>query len=216
MPMIERENTSLSDRVFETLEEEILTGVLQSGETVSENKLSARLGVSRTPVREALHRLEQEGLVSNDPGKGAVILGVTKQDLLDIYEIRLRIEGLAARLAAQSITESQIASMRELVELQEFYAAKGDSERIRDLDSRFHSMIYSFCTSRVLADTLRGLHHRIERFRRMSVVDSERASRTSHEHSAIIEALAAHDSDSAERLLIEHITNARDALNKML
>ena len=214
--MIDRDNVSLSDKVFSTLEEEILTGVLQSGETVSENKLSARLGVSRTPIREALRRLEQEGLVRNDPGRGAVILGVTKQDLLDIYEIRIRIEGLAARSAAQSITPEQTAAMKELVELQEFYVSKGDSEKIRDLDSRFHSMIYSFCTSRVLADTLTGLHHRIERFRRMSVVNSERASRTTSEHRAILEALAAHDSDSAESLLIEHISNARDALGKVI
>lgn len=214
--MIERENVSLSDKVFETLEKDILTGALQSGETVSENRLSSLLGVSRTPVREALRRLEQEGLVRNEPGRGAVILGVTKQDLLDIYEIRIRIEGLAARSAAQSITEVQAAQMRELVELQEFYAAKGDSEKIRDLDSQFHSMLYSFCTSRVLADTLTSLHHRIERFRRMSVVNSERAGRTSSEHRAILEALSAHDGDSAERLLIEHIANARDTLEKML
>lgn len=214
--MIDRDNVSLSDKVFSTLEEEILTGVLQSGETVSENKLSARLGVSRTPIREALRRLEQEGLVRNDPGRGAVILGVTKQDLLDIYEIRIRIEGLAARSAAQSITEEQAAAMKELVELQEFYVSKGDSEKIRDFDSRFHSMIYSFCTSRVLADTLTGLHHRIERFRSMSVVNSERASRTTSEHRAILEALAAHDSDRAESLLIEHISNARDALAKVI
>ena len=214
--MIERENVSLSDKVFETLEKDILTGALQSGETVSENRLSSQLGVSRTPVREALRRLEQEGLVHNEPGRGAVIIGVTKQDLLDIYEIRIRIEGLAARLAAQNMTEEQAEKMRELVELQEFYAAKGDSEKIRDLDSQFHSMLYSFCTSRVLADTLTSLHHRIERFRRLSVGNSERAGRTSSEHRAILEAIAAGDGDSAERLLIEHITNARDALEKLL
>lgn len=214
--MIERDNVSLSDKVFDAIEEEILTGELPSGETVSENKLSSRLGVSRTPVREALRRLEQEGLVRNEPGRGAVILGVTKQDLLDIYEIRVRIEGLAARSAAQSITEEQASAMRELVELQEFYVSKGDSEKIRDLDSEFHSMIYSFCTSRVLSDTLNSLHHRIERFRRISVGASDRAVRMGAEHRAIMEALAAHDGDRAEALLIEHIKNARDALGKVI
>lgn len=210
--MIDRDNISLSDKVFEQLENEILTGELAPGTALSENKVSARLGVSRTPVREALQRLVQEGLARNETGRGTVVLGVTEQDLLDVYEIRIRIEGLAARYAAQGITDEQIAQLRELVELQEFYAAKGDSERMRDLDSRFHAMIYRFCTSRILTDTLTSLHHRIERFRRLSMEAPERAERMTAEHRSILEALAAHDAGNAEKLLIEHITNARDAL----
>ncbi len=208
------DNISLAVKVFEALESEILKGELERGETLSENKISARLGVSRTPVREALQRLEQEGLVKTEPGKGAVVLGISQGDLLDIYEIRIRIEGLAARYAARSITDEQIKEMRDLVELQEFYAAKNDSQNLRDLDSKFHSMIYKFCTSRILTDTLASLHHRIERFRRISVEMGGRGNLSVEEHRDIAEALAAHDEDKAERLLIEHIKNARDKLSE--
>ena len=210
------ENISLSGKVFDALENEILTGELERGEVLSENKVSARLGVSRTPVREALLRLEQEGLVKTEPGKGAVVLGITLGDLLDIYEIRIRIEGLAARFAARSITDSQVREMRDVVDLQEFFASKGDSQNLRDLDSKFHSMIYKFCTSRVLTDTLTSLHHKIERFRRMSVETGGRGSLSVEEHKEIVEALAAHDEDLAEKLLIEHIQNARNKLFEMI
>ncbi len=210
------DNVSLSDKVFEALESEILKGELERGETLSENKVSARLGVSRTPVREALQRLEQEGLVKTEPGKGAVVLGISQGDLLDIYEIRIRIEGLAARYAARNITDEQAREMRDVVELQEFFAAKGDSRSLRDLDSKFHSMIYKFCTSRILTDTLNSLHHKIERFRRMSVEIGGRGSLSVEEHREIAEALAAHDEDKAETLLIEHIKNARDKLAEVV
>lgn len=207
---------SLSDRVFDALESEILKGELERGETLSENRISARLGVSRTPVREALQRLEQEGLVKTEPGKGAVVLGISTGDLLDIYEIRIRIEGLAARYAARSITDEQIAEMRGVVELQEFFAAKGDFRSLRDLDSKFHSMIYDFCTSRILTDTLNSLHHKIERFRRMSMELGGRGSLSTEEHREICEALASHDEDRAEALLIEHVKNARDKLAEVV
>lgn len=210
------DNVSLSDKVFEALESEILKGELERGETLSENKVSARLGVSRTPVREALQRLEQEGLVKTEPGKGAVVLGISQGDLLDIYEIRIRIEGLAARYAARNITDEQAREMRDVVELQEFFAAKGDSRSLRDLDSKFHSMIYKFCTSRILTDTLNSLHHKIERFRRMSVEIGGRGSLSVEEHREIAEALAAHDENKAETLLIEHIKNARDKLAEVV
>lgn len=210
------EIVSLSDKVFDALENEILTGVLERGETLSENKISARLGVSRTPVREALQRLEQEGLVKTEPGKGAVVLGISQGDLLDIYEIRIRIEGLAARYAARNITDEQAKEMRDVVELQEFFAAKGDSQNVRDLDSKFHSMIYKFCTSRILTDTLTSLHHRIERFRRMSVEMGGRGSLSVVEHREIVDALASHDEDKAEELLIAHIKNARDRLSQVV
>ncbi len=206
------DNISLAVKVFEALESEILKGELERGETLSENKISARLGVSRTPVREALQRLEQEGLVKTEPGKGAVVLGISQGDLLDIYEIRIRIEGLAARYAARNITDEQAKEMLDLVELQEFYAMKNDSQNLRDIDSKFHSMIYKFCTSRILTDTLTSLHHRIERFRRMSVEMGGRGNLSVEEHREIAEALASHDEDKAESLLIEHIKNARDKL----
>ncbi|MBE6753744.1 MAG: GntR family transcriptional regulator [Ruminococcaceae bacterium] len=203
---------SLSDKVFEKLESDILTGTLATGEVLSENKLSAALGVSRTPVREALQRLVQDGLVRQEAGHGLVVHGVTVDDLIDIYDIRLRIEGMAARDAAVCATAEQLAELSSLVELQEFYAARGDADKLRDTDSQFHSMLYNCCSRRILSDTLQGLHHRVERYRRMSVQSPERALRMAEEHRAILDAFTAHDADAAERLVTEHISNALASL----
>ncbi len=145
-----------------------------------------------------------------------MVLGISQGDLLDIYEIRIRIEGLAARYAARSITDEQVKEMRDLTELQEFYAERGDSQNLRDLDSKFHSMIYKFCASRILTDTLNSLHHKIERFRRMSVETGGRGSLSVEEHKEIVNALASHDEDKAEKLLIEHIENARSKLYEVM
>ena len=129
---------SLADKVFKKLEEEILNGALKAGENLTELRISARLGVSRTPVREAIHRLEQEGLVQLTPNKGAVVVGVSEKDLRDIYDIRMKLEGLASRWAAEQITEEDAKSLRDILELQEFYTAKGDLDQLRNLDSQFH------------------------------------------------------------------------------
>ncbi len=211
----EHSGLSLADKVFKSLEADILSGKISAESVLSENKISTALGVSRTPVREALRRLEQEDLVAFESGK-LVVLGVSERDLLDIFEIRVRIEGLAARRAAETITEEQLDQMTQVVDLQEFYSGKGDADMLGETDSRFHEMIYSFCGSRVLCDTLSSLHHRIERYRKSSMQAVGRAERATAEHRAILDALKQHDPDKAEQLLVRHIENARNNIkNKM-
>lgn len=205
---------SLADQVFERIEKDILSGELKENELLSENKLSKQFGVSRTPVREALRRLEQEGLVSSASGKGTVVLGVDSGDLYDIFEIRMKLEGMAASRAAAVITDEQLVEMERVADLQQFYLSKGDAASISDADSRFHKLIYKYCGSRVLEDILGGLHHRIQRFRRISMGSPERAERSVSEHRAILEALRERDAEKAERLVSEHISNARDNLLK--
>ncbi|MBR5449220.1 MAG: GntR family transcriptional regulator, partial [Clostridia bacterium] len=102
--MIENKSLSLEEQVFRTLEEEIISGVYAAGESLTELGLSAKLGVSRTPVRSALHRLAEEGLVSIAPNRGAMVVGVTLDDLIDTYKIRIRLEGLASRMATERLT----------------------------------------------------------------------------------------------------------------
>ena len=101
--MREHKTISIADQIFEQLERDILTGKYQRGEVLSEMRLSAELGVSRTPIREALRRLEQENILS-DSGRGAVVVGISREDMLDMYEIRVRIEGRAAARAASKFT----------------------------------------------------------------------------------------------------------------
>ena len=204
---VEYKTVSLADQVFERLEAEILSGKYQRGEVVTELQLCAELGVSRTPVREALRRLSQEHLIEESP-RGTVVLGVVRKDFEDMCAIRLRIEGLAVRGFIDNLSEDSLRQLREAVEFQEFYLNKRDPDHIKAMDSRFHELIYQNCGSAILCDTLSPLHKKVQKFRRLSIEQAGRAETSVREHRAIYEAIAAKDADLAERLMNEHIGNA--------
>ncbi len=205
-------NGSRADFVFETLENDILSGVYPRGEILTELKLCERLGVSRTPVREALNRLKEQQLVEETSSHSVVVLGISEQDLLDIYDIRLRIEGYATRLCAERITEEQLSELREIVALQGFYTERGGAAHIRDTDSRFHELVYQYCGNRVLQATLSELHHKVQRYRKISVEHPDRARFAVQEHADILRALEQHNGDEAERLTVLHIQNAKKCI----
>ena len=204
---------SIADTVFDRIEADILNGTLPPGELLTELKLCELLSVSRTPVREALNRLRQEGLIE-ESGKGAVVVGITDRDLDDIYEIRLRVEGLATAMCAEVITDDELKQLEETVALQEYYTSRRDSDSIRNLDSEFHRLIYSFCGSRILSELLSDLHRKVQRFRRSSVEDPDRARAAAKEHGEILDALRSRDRDRAEHLAVAHIKNAWSSIKK--
>ncbi|MBQ9991986.1 MAG: GntR family transcriptional regulator [Firmicutes bacterium] len=207
---------SLSFQVFNELERQIINGVLTPGTSLTENRLCEQFSVSRTPVREALRMLEQKGLVQITPNKGAVVLGISEKDLTDIYTIRMYVEGLASRWAAQKITDEQLERLTEVVELQEFYQNRACSEQINDLDTRFHELIYEYSDSRTLQHTLSNLHHMIQHYRQRSFSSDGRAPKAIKEHRDILNALIAHDADLAEKLTVEHIANAHANLLSLI
>lgn len=210
--LLETDDRSLRIRVFNAIENAILDGEYRDGDSLNELKLSKELGVSRTPVREALMQLELEGLVRNVPNKGAVVIGVTEQDIHDIYEIRIRIEGLAARLCAENITDDELHALEQIVDLQEFYLLKNDTEQIWKLDGDFHKIIYDASRSRPLRFTLSNFHNYIKKARDISVQTEGRAEKTVAEHRAILDAIKDHNGGLAEKLTAEHISNAEDNL----
>ncbi len=201
--------TSLADQVFERLENDIIQGVYPKGEILTELKLVEQLGVSRTPIREALRRLEQERLIA-DTGKGSLVLGITEEDLLDIMNIRQRIEGLAAYYATVNLTQTGRAELAHLVDLQDFYFAKGDTEHLRHVDDQFHDMIYRLSQRSVIMDTLIPLHRKTRRYRRISMEDRERTTKTMMEHRAIYDAIVSGDAALAKELTTRHIANAKE------
>ena len=205
--MIEHRTISLADQVFEHLEINILSGKYSKGETLTESKLSVELGVSRTPIREALRRLEQEHLIEEAP-KGVVVVGITEKDLDDIFAIRLKLEGHVAAMAAKNHTEDELAIVREALEFQEFYLDKNDPDRIKSMDSRFHETIYKMSGSTIFYDVLEPLHKKILKYRKASVSNTSRAEASVAEHRAIYEALVARDSELASKLIVEHLNNA--------
>lgn len=205
--MIDHKTISLADQVFEHLENDILSGKYQRGEVLTELKLSAQLGVSRTPVREALRKLAQEHIIE-ETTKGSVVIGIGEADLRDIFEIREEIEGVAAGRLAESITDEQLSELKNALDLQEFYYHKADAEQIKLMDNRFHELIYRFCGSLTYCDTLMPLHKKVQKYRRASVEDKSRAAASVEEHRAIYEAIAKRDAAAAKEAMTIHIKNA--------
>lgn len=206
--IVDKNAKSLEESVFLTLEDEILSGKLKRGEMLTENALSARLGVSRTPLRAALHRLYEEGLVDISPNRGATVIGIGTEELVDIYKIRMRLEGLASAEAATKITEEDIKKLHDILELADFYIAKRDADKLKELDSEFHSIIYRASGSRLLNKTLSELHRNVHFYRKRSLAVEERLERSAAEHKEILLAIENHDADAADRLTSAHIEAA--------
>ena len=202
-------STSLADQVFDKLENDIIQGVYARGELLTELKLVEQLGVSRTPIREALRRLEQERLIE-DTGKGSRVLGITMEDLEDIMNIRERIEGLAAYYAAKNITPEGLRELTHIVDLQEFYFSKKDKEHLRQVDDQFHDMICIMSGRSVISDTLIPLMRKTRRYRRVAIDNWERTTDTMNEHKRLYEAIAAGNAELAQELSTAHIAHAKE------
>lgn len=207
-------NNSLRSQVFSRVRQDILCGRYSQGEELTEAGLGAELGVSRTPVREALRQLELEGLVELIPNKGAFVTGITPKDVMDIYQIRARLEGLCARWAAENITDKELDDMEETMHLSEFHAKKEHYDKVFELDGRFHELMYEASHSRILAHELSDFHQYVQRVRRMSIKNRVRSQYTNEEHLRIFEALKQHDADLAEKLAHEHILNSMESIRR--
>ena len=207
--MADFKSVSLADQVFDKLENDIIVGIYPRGEVLTELKLVEQLGVSRTPIREALRRLEQERLIA-ESGKGSIVLGITEDDLLDIMNIRESVEGLAAYYATVNMTEEGRSELLHIVDLQDFYFTKGDLDRLRKVDDEFHDAIDRLSGRMVIKDTLMPLHRKTRRYRRIAMDDPERVPRTLKEHRAICEAIVAGNAELAQQLTARHIANAKE------
>lgn len=209
---------SLRSRVFTKIREDILKGRYHQNEALIEKKISEELGVSRTPVREALKQLELEELVKSIPNKGVFVSGIKTKDIQDIYEIRSLIEGLAAKLAAQNITNEQIVALEEIIFLSEFHLSKDNLDQLYELDNRFHEMIYDISNSKILRHVLSDFHHYVQRVRKASLSSKERAVKSIHEHKVIVEAMKSRDYKKVELLTNVHVRNTAKNLaeNKIM
>ena len=211
--MIDYKVVSLANQVYERIEESILNGVYAPGEILSENKLSADLGVSRTPIREALARLQADRLVGDSPS-GTVVLGITQQDVDDMFAVKRRIEAMVTGQTAVRISEEGFAQLKDILEQQEFYAGKGNAEKVRNLDTSFHDVIYSECGSRTFQAILSPLHHKLAKYRKASLEQDDRIFRSVEEHKAIFDAITEKDVKEVENLMQLHIGHAYDNITK--
>jgi DNA-binding GntR family transcriptional regulator len=205
---------SLRGRVFNHILEGILSGSYKAGDALVETRLAEEIGVSRTPVREAVRQLEREGLVTSVPNKGVFVNGISEEDVEDIYCIRSLTEGLAVRWAAERIDEEQRRQLEETAELMEYYTLKDNMEQVARLDARFHTLIYESCKSKVLRHILSTLMCYVHQARLGSLKVPQRAQQALKEHKAILDAILRGNGDEAEELMREHINNAMVNLQK--
>lgn len=206
----------LREVVFEALREAIINGTLKPGERMMEIQLAEQLGVSRTPVREAIRKLELEGFVVMIPRKGAYVAGISLKNIADVFEVRAALEALAAGLAAERITSD------ELEELERMLVRKGEcieEERLEELieiDTLFHEAMYKASRNEKLEQMIHNLREQIQRFRSTSLAYPGRMKEALEEHKKIVEAIADRDVALAQQLAREHIENAENSMLEAL
>jgi DNA-binding GntR family transcriptional regulator len=198
----------LKDKVYESLKSAIMTMNIY-GETdpprLDERRLAEELGVSRTPVREAISRLEQEGLVQSIPRRGAFVVRKSKDEILQIICVWAALESMAARLATQRATDQQIAKFREsFVTSDDSDQARADIDEYSERNIRFHQNIIALSGCGLLAEMAAGLFVHMRHIRARTIKDADRADRSIIDHLHIVEALEARDTELAERLVREH------------
>ncbi len=206
----------LRELVFESLREAILNGTLGPSERLMEIQLAEEMGVSRTPVREAIRKLELEGLVVMIPRKGAYVAGMSLKDIADVFEIRGALEGLAAELAAERATEEELEFMeRYLVKISE-EIEKGDLDKVVEIDTDFHTLLYKASRNERLSQIISNLREQIQRFRTTSLSYPGRMKVALEEHRKIVEAISSRDGESAGKIAQEHIENAENSMMNMI
>lgn len=210
---MEYKNVSLADRVHEVLEHDILCGVYAPGELLTESRLSTELGVSRTPIREALSKLTHEKLVK-ETRAGIKVVGISQEDVNDVFAIKRAIEVLATKRAAVNLSERELERLLDNVEQQEFYARKGDAERVRDLDTEFHDILYKGSGSVIFETILSTMHHKLMKYRRISLETDDRIFASVAEHKALWEALRDRNPEQAEKIILTHIDHLYQNLRK--
>ena len=206
----------LRDVVFNTLREAILKGELKPGERLMELQLAAKLGVSRTPIREAIRMLEQEGLAVTIPRKGAEVARMTEKDMEDVLQIRDALDELAASIACEQISEEELAELRHTMHEFEESTKTGDVKRIAEADVRFHDIIYHATRNVKLENMLNNLREQMYRYRLEYVKDEANYKRLIAEHRVIYEAIRDRDRQTGAEAIKNHIDNQEKAVIRMI
>ena len=199
----------LSENLYNRLQMDIVQGVHPAGKKLTEQSLCQQYNVSRTPVREALRQLEMEGLVENIPNRGAFVVGFSRQDIQDMYELRKAYELQAVRWALRRITQEELDELGEIFEFMEFYTHKGDVEKMLNINSNFHQLIYTASRNKMLRQVLSSYQVYIKYSRNRKSYDEHYLEVVLEEHRKIYQAFLAGDEEGAVRAMEEHMENSR-------
>lgn len=202
----------LRELVLEAIREAIINGSLKPRERLMEIQMAEELGVSRTPIREALRKLELEGFIVMVPRKGAYVADISTKDIADVFEIRASLEGLAAALAAERVTEEELEFMERCLVIKAEAIATADFEKLVDIDTKFHEAIYKASRNERLVTIVNNLREQIQRLRTTSLSVPGRMYQSLKEHRAIVEAIQSRDISLARQVAQDHIENAENVM----
>ena len=206
----------LRDVVFNTLRQAILRGELKPGERLMEIQLANRLGVSRTPIREAIRKLELEGLVLMIPRKGAEVAEITEKNMLDVLEVRRALEELAVKLACERITEEEIQELKDAADAFQKILSEKDITKIAEADEAFHDVIFKSTGNDRLIQLLNSLREQMYRYRLEYLKREEYHPQLLEEHQQIIDRITRKDQSEAAELIDRHIGNQVDVMLEMI
>ncbi|PKM46305.1 MAG: GntR family transcriptional regulator [Firmicutes bacterium HGW-Firmicutes-8] len=206
----------LREIVFETLREAIINATLRPGERLMEIQMAEEMGVSRTPVREAIRKLELEGFVVMVPRKGAYVAGISMKDIADVFEIRAAMEALAAGLAAERITEEELEDLERILVTIGECVKNNDLEKLIEVDTEFHDILFKASRNERLVQIVSNLREQIQRFRTASLSTPGRMKYALEEHKKIVEAVSERNVELAQSLAREHIENAENSMLEVL
>lgn len=206
----------LRDVVFKTLRQAILKGDMQPGERLMEIQLANKLGVSRTPIREAMRKLELEGLVVMTPRKGAEVAGITEKNLRDVLEVRKALEELAIEITCKKINEDEIEELSKAEVAFRAAVEKGDVMQIAQMDEGFHDIIFKATGNDRLMQMLGNLREQMYRFRLEYIKDLDKRKLLVEEHKKILDSIAQKNAKEAKRAIAEHIDNQQITVSKTI
>jgi len=208
--------TSFGQHIFGYLRTSILAGNIMPGSRLVENKVAQALGISRTPVREALHKLEQEGLVKQIPQGGYAVTGLTREEIEDIFGIRSLLESYAARLACARYEKDHLAALEEKHQEATRFVPQGRLDDLAKVNAEFHDMLYSISGRPKLIEIIGNLQSQIQRFRSIILTNEDNARISLDMHSKLLQALKKRDEDRVEKLMKDHILQGQKIVMKAL
>ncbi|MBK5245782.1 MAG: GntR family transcriptional regulator [Peptostreptococcaceae bacterium] len=198
----------LAENLYTQIQMDIIKGVLPAGKKLTEQSLCEQYKISRTPVREALRQLEIEGLVENIPNRGSFVVGFTSQDIKDIYELRKTYEIQAVKWAIERINDDELEELGEIFEFMEFYTKKHDIDKMLNINSHFHQLIYTSSRNKMLRQVLSSFQMYIKYSRDINSYGKDYLDTVLEEHRAIYNAFLQKNETLAIEAMMLHMENS--------
>lgn len=205
---------SLGEHVFESLKQAIIRGNISSGEWLVESHIAETLGISRTPVREAIHKLEREGLIERQPRGGFTVLGLNREDIEETFGIRSVLEGYAARLATIKHKTAELKPLEKKIEEFQKCLNQNQLDALPLINTEFHDLLYALSKSPKLIHLINGLQDQIYRFRQMILKEDKMARISNDDHKLMLKFIRKRDADEVERLVRAHILRGQEVVLK--